>query len=122
MDISLDRIVNAGEENEYLLLSVNKDCNLGKFLIYDTTYDQDGNVSNKLPHLYRFPAMIIKKDNTPLIRLYTCRNYTTQEWLSPQGINTLILSWRLQETIWNKEGDKANLIEISNESNIAFTK
>lgn len=122
MDISLDKIVNAGEENEYLLLSVNKDCNLGKFLVYDTTYDQDGNVSNKLPHLYRFPDMVIKKDRIPLVRLYTCRNYTTQEWVNPIGVNNLILSWRLQETIWNKEGDRANLIEISNESHISFSK
>ena len=122
MDISLDRIVNAGEENEYLLMSVNKDCNLGKFLVYDTTYDQDGNVSNKLPHLYRFPAKDIKKERIPLIRLYTCKNYATQEWVNPRGVNNLILSWRLQETIWNKEGDRANLIEISNESHISFSK
>lgn len=122
MDIELVNIVNAGEEYEYLLLKVNKDCNLNKFLVYDTTFDQDGNVSNKLPHMFRFPSLNISKDKIPLIRLYTCKNYKTQEWMDPKKTNNLILSWRLQETIWNKVGDKANLIEICQESHITHKK
>lgn len=120
MDIELGGIRNPGGEYEYILLKVNCDCNLSKFVIYDTTYDDDGNVSNKLPHFYRFPKYVVKADKTPLIRLYSSMNYKIQEWVDPKGVNNLILSWRLNETIWNKEGDKATLVEISDEDELIY--
>jgi hypothetical protein len=120
MDIELGGIRNPGGEYEYILLKVNRDCNLSKFVIYDTTYDDEGNVSNKLPHFYRFPDYNVKASNTPLIRLYTSMSYKIQEWVDPKKVNNLILSWRLNETIWNKEGDKATLIEIANEEELVY--
>lgn len=121
MDIEIIKVYNPGEDNEYIRLRVNRSCNLSKFLIYDTTFDQEGNVSNKLPHVFRFPNLLVSSDDTPLIRLYTKRNYQTQKWMDPGQINNLILSWRLNETIWNKDGDKATLVEISNESEYIFS-
>ena len=122
MDIELVDICNPGGEYEYILLKVNQDCNLGKFLIYDTTYDQEGNLSNKLPHFFRFPNYNVTKTNTPLIRLYTSMNYKIQEWVNPQKVNNLILSWRLKETIWNKEGDKATLVEVGDQHELIFKR
>ncbi len=120
MDIKLVSIHNPGLDNEYALISVNRDCNLSKFLLYDTTYDDEGRISNKLPHMLRLPDYNVRVQQTPQIRLYTSRTYPIQEWVDPSGINTLILSWRLNETIWNKEGDKATLVEISNESELIY--
>lgn len=120
MDIELTQICNPGEEFEYIMLRVNRDCNLKKYLIYDTTYDQDGNISNKLPHFFRFPSLYVRSQNTPFIRLYTTKNYRIQEWVDPRNVNNLILSWRLNETIWNREGDKATLIEVVDEDEIIY--
>lgn len=120
MDIELISINNPGLDNEYALIRVNRDCNLNKFLIYDTTFDGEGRVSNKLPHMLRLPDYIVQVSRTPQIRLYTSRSYPIQEWCDPQHVNTLILSWRLNETIWNKDGDKATLVEICNESELIY--
>ena len=120
MDIELVSINNPGLDNEYALIRVNRDCNLNKFFIYDTTFDDEGRVSNKLPHMLRLPDYNVQVSRTPQIRLYTSRSYPIQEWSDPQHVNTLILSWRLNETIWNKEGDKATLVEICNESELIY--
>ena len=120
MDIELVSINNPGLDNEYALIKVNRDCNLSKFLIYDTTFDDEGRVSNKLPHMLRLPDYNVQVLRTRQIRLYTSRSYPIQEWSDPQHVNTLILSWRLNETIWNKEGDKATLVEICNESELIY--
>ncbi len=120
MDIELISINNPGLDNEYALIRVNRDCNLNKFFIYDTTFDDEGRVSNKLPHMLRLPDDNVQVVRTPQIRLYTSRSYPIQEWNDPQHVNTLILSWRLNETIWNKEGDKATLVEICNESELIY--
>ena len=120
MDIELVSIQNPGLDNEYALIRVRRDCNLSKFLIYDTTYDDEGRVSNKLPHMFRLPDYNVQTMRTPLIRLYTSRSYYIQEWEDPDHVNNLILSWRLNETIWNKEGDKATLVEICDESDLIF--
>ena len=120
MDIELVSINNPGLDNEYALIRVNRDCNLNKFFIYDTTFDDEGRVSNKLPHMLRLPDCNVQVLRTPQIRLYTSRSYPIQEWSDPQHVNTLILSWRLNETIWNREGDKATLVEICNESELIY--
>lgn len=120
MDIELVSINNPGLDNEYALIRVNRDCNLNKFFIYDTTFDDEGRVSNKLPHMLRLPDYNVMVLRTPQIRLYTSRSYPIQEWSDPQHVNTLILSWRLNETIWNREGDKATLVEICNESELIY--
>ena len=120
MDIELTQICNPGGEFEYIMLRVNRDCNLRKYMIYDTTYDQEGNISNKLPHFFRFPDLYVRSQNTPIIRLYTTKNYRIQEWVDPRKVNNLILSWRLNETIWNREGDKATLIEVADEDEIIY--
>jgi hypothetical protein len=120
MDIELVSINNPGLDNEYALIRVNRDCNLNKFFIYDTTFDDEGRVSNKLPHMLRLPDYNVLVLRTPQIRLYTSRSYPIQEWSDPQHVNTLILSWRLNETIWNREGDKATLVEICNESELIY--
>lgn len=120
MDIELVSINNPGQDNEYALIRVNRDCNLNKFFIYDTTFDDEGRVSNKLPHMLRLPDYNVQVLRTPQIRLYTSRSYPIQEWSDPQHVNTLILSWRLNETIWNREGDKATLVEICNESELIY--
>lgn len=120
MDIELVSINNPGLDNEYALIRVNRDCNLNKFFIYDTTFDDEGRESNKLPHMLRLPDYNVQVLRTPQIRLYTSRSYPIQEWSDPQHVNTLILSWRLNETIWNREGDKATLVEICNESELIY--
>lgn len=122
MDIELTQICNPGEEFEYIMLKVNRDCNLRKFMIYDTTYDQEGNISNKLPHFFRFPNLYVRSQNTPIIRLYTTKNYRIQEWVDPRNVNNLILSWRLNETIWNRDGDRATLIKVAEEDEIIYNK
>ena len=48
-------------KDEYLAFKVEEDCNIHQYLIYDTTFDGNGELSNLLPHMYRFPSQVVTK-------------------------------------------------------------
>ena len=47
MDINIQGILDRGNDEERLVLRVLKDCNLCRYLVLDTTFDNKGNVTNK---------------------------------------------------------------------------
>ena len=76
MDVKISRILNRGTDDERLVLKVLRNCNMNEYVVFDTTFDENGVVSNKHRHLYVFPQIDVKANDT--VVLYTKRGtYST---------------------------------------------
>ena len=110
MDLTIRAIRDAGNAKlERIVLKVCEDCNVGDFLIMDTTYDGD-RISNKLRHTYWFPDKVVKKGD--LVILYT-KEGKINEKINLSGNTSHFFYWNLKETVWNKDEDCAVLFSIS---------
>lgn len=123
MDIELYELNEPGTENEHITFRINKDCNLEKFLVYDTNYlDRHGRLVAPMHHLYHFPDLDVKKGEVQMIRLYTKKFYESQTFMDPDGNNCLILSWKLNKPVLINSGHSMTLIEIKSEEFKSITQ
>lgn len=124
MELYIDEVKNAGEiENECLVLKCySNDTDWPEnYMVFDQTYDSDGDVSNKVRHCYIFPEKIKSEDDdSPTyhkwsdgdkIELYTRngRNRIVNE----NGTKVFKYFWKLGNTVWNADGDVVNFIKIA---------
>lgn len=107
-DMKIDHIGNSNGK-DYILFRVLKGTCLHDYAVYDTTYDEKGNVSNKWRHFYRFPKGEIMAEDGYLC-LYT-DDSTSQASVDGRPIKTFHMG--LQGNIFNKEGDRIYLIKVS---------
>ncbi len=98
-------------DKERLVLEVLRDDDIGYYVVFDTTFTKDGNVSNKVRHSYWFPDKKVKTGD--LVVLYT-KSGTDDEKASKDGSTSHFFYWGLDKTIWNNEGDCAVLLEAKN--------
>jgi hypothetical protein len=103
------------QAKEFVELKVLEDCNLADYLVLDTTYNAEKNTitknpSNKLRHVHWFARKDVKKGDA--IYLRTCAG-TASTQTQPNDTTIYTLYWGLKEPIWNDEGDKAVLIQIT---------
>ena len=96
--------------NERLVLKVLKDCDIGKFLTFDTTYTSDGRVSNRVRHPYWFPDKNVAAGD--IVVLYT-KVGRQSEKSNDNGTTSHFFYRGLERTIWNESGDCAIVLEIS---------
>ena len=61
MNLKFQKIGEKGKEDEYILFYAEDDCFLHNYLIHDDTFDADGDIFNKLRHMYRVPHLSVKK-------------------------------------------------------------
>lgn len=54
MDVKISGILDQGTDKERLVLKVLRNCNMNEYVVFDTTFDENGVVSNKHRHLYVF--------------------------------------------------------------------
>lgn len=80
------------------------------YLTFDSTYTEDGQVSNLVRHPYWFPDKRVKAGD--LIVLYTKTGAKSQT-KNKNGSTSHFFYRGLERTIWNKSGDCAVLLEIS---------
>lgn len=111
------RIVSAtdhGElDKEHITLAANDALSLWNYMLSDSTFHGDGSVSNKHRHVFDFDelnAITLNKDD--LVLLYTKKGKYSIHTLSG-GNKAYFIYWGLDETVWNKNGDKAILIEVA---------
>ncbi|MCU7496101.1 MAG: hypothetical protein HF314_17535 [Ignavibacteria bacterium] len=116
MDLKISKVQKVGKENsEFVRLSVENDCELGEYLIADSTYTNPGQISNKLRHVYWFPDQKVKKGDT--VFLVTGKGTNS---IKENGSNTIYqFHWNLNEGVWNDDGDVAVLFH---EKEWEFTK
>ena len=69
MKLSIVGIKDNVTDDERVLIKVEENCNLNKYILYDETFDENGRPSNKVPHMYRFDSLEVKKGD--YVSLYT---------------------------------------------------
>ncbi|MDM4771172.1 hypothetical protein [Solimonas sp. SE-A11] len=107
--VQIVNIRNRGKAGEELVsLKVEEDCDIGAYLLADTTYSSGGKVSSKLRHLYWFPDHLVKKGD--FVLLYTGTG-TNRVFKNTLGSTTHAFYWQLKVPVWNDDGDVAALIE-----------
>lgn len=108
MNIELVGIEGIQNNNERVILRVLNDCDLGNYMIMDTTYNKtDGKISNKLRHSYIFPIRAVKKGE--YIILYSLNG---KDDIGVEN-NTKVhyFFWNVGY-IWNNTGDQAFLYYV----------
>ncbi len=112
MSVKIKAIRDSGiVGKERLVLQVLGDNDIGYYIVFDTTFFEDGRVSNKVRHSYWFPDKKVHAGD--LVILYT-KPGTQSESQNKDGSTSHFFYWGLAKTIWNKEGDCAVLLEARN--------
>ena len=110
MNINIKSIQDNGDlDNERVILKCLSDDDIGHYVLFDTTYNQEGSITNKMRHPYWFPDKKIKKGE--LVVLYT-KIGVNKTVLKKSGITVHFMYRDLEKTIWNKDGDCAVLMDI----------
>lgn len=109
MDIKIRLLLDKNGNNERIVLDVVKKTNLERFIIFDTTYDENGVESDKNRHSFIFPCKDVEKGD--IIVLYTKKgkNRTTT---NHKGVPLHIYYWGLDCQVWNNDEDEALLVHV----------
>ncbi|TCZ55749.1 hypothetical protein [Roseicella aquatilis] len=111
MKLQILSVRNHGDAaQEHVLLRAKEDCNTVKYLLADSTYFDNGNVSNKLRHFFWLPSKDVKKGDLVSVRTGKGKN---TEVINPQGTTVHRFYWGLEAPVWNDEADCAVLVEAS---------
>lgn len=111
---------NKGRENEYLAFMVDADCNLHEYIVYDSTFDGNGDLSNLLPHMYRFPLQDVTKGSYVFLYIHDLGERKTFE-VDKDGDKRYRFAWGLASTmsVFNKEKDFIHIAEV-NQTKVAI--
>lgn len=116
MTFQILKVKDAGDlENERVILKANKDCEISWYILFDNTYDDNGQLSNLWRHMYIFPKLSIKAGD--FVWLYTKKGQKSNRG-NDSKTTTHSLYWGLDETIWNHEGDMAYLVKYIDSQSI----
>lgn len=118
MELDIREIRDRGSKNERLFIKVLEDCDLSKFIVYDETYDKEGNKSNIWPHMYRFDPREVKKGEYVSLRIHGGKD--CKGTLDDDKTICYYLYWGFEEdtSIFNKDGDTVHLVRVSEETDI----
>ncbi|WP_122222505.1 hypothetical protein [Pseudomonas syringae group genomosp. 3] len=97
-------------DKEHVVLDVLEDCNLSAYVLMDTTYDKDGNVSNKHRHVKWLPAVQAKKGHK--VSVWTKKGSDVSV-TAEDGTRWHRFYWDMSTSVWNSDGDVAVLLQIS---------
>ena len=110
MKVNIGSVSDAGSlDSERIGLLVRASGDLSSYVIIDSTFDQEGTLSNRLRHMHRFGRQQVKSGDR--VVLYT-KSGLNQARSNGDGTTTYFVYWGLNETVWNRSGDVALLIEI----------
>lgn len=99
-------------ENDLLLFKAVDKCLLSNYIVYDKTYDGDGDETNIFPHMFHFPTISVEKGEYVALRLHKGKYYmgtTKQETVCHN------VYWGMDNevSIFNDEGDCVHLVRIA---------
>ena len=97
-------------ENERVVLVVVQPTDIGRYIIADSTYLSNGNVSNLLRHVFWLPDQLVTVGD--FIVVYT-KDGNNSSKINKEGTRSFFFYWGLDKTIWNKDGDTAVIFEIN---------
>jgi hypothetical protein len=112
MKIEIVEILDRAVANkERLWLKVISNTDLQFYVVFDTTYTSNTNISNLQRHAYWFNPKPVKAGD--YVVLYTGKGTPSKMPNGNGGAMTHFLYWGLENTIWNKKEDCAVLFEVS---------
>jgi hypothetical protein len=115
MKLKIKSVYNGSKTDEYVWLEVLQDCNLRDYAIADNTFEADGDLSNKHPHIFRFPSTSVKAGE--IVVLHTGKK---RELGTYQGTKRHRFFWGLGSAVWNDNGDKAILLQIAGSAAVSI--
>ena len=98
-------------KSERIILKAIDDVNVGSYMLADTTYLNDNEVSNKIRHTFWIPDKSIEKGS--LVVIYT-KDGTDSVKTNKSGKKTYFFYWGLGKTVWNQDEDSAIIFLIDN--------
>ncbi|MCG3165621.1 MAG: hypothetical protein POELPBGB_01389 [Bacteroidia bacterium] len=107
MSLKINRL---DKENEYVVINVIEDVNIGDYALIDRIFDNSGTPSKKKHHFFHFPKMKINKGD--FIRVHTSKG-KYEATKNQAGTLTHNFYWGLDSYIWNNTGDTATIIKFS---------
>lgn len=110
MEIKIIKIIKG--EDERVVFEALEDCNLWPYILFDSTYDNEGNLSNVHRHSYIFKNRNISHGD--FVVLYTGKG-DEEHFKNKRGTMTHVYYWGfdMPYSLWNKEGDRALLVKVS---------
>ena len=107
MEIEVIKIQKEGKE--MIVLRATQLCNVGRYILFDTTYEEDGAISNRYRHSYIFPN--INLGTGDFVVLYSEKG-TNRVFTNRGNTKTYELYWGLDVPVWNSKEDNALLVKI----------
>ena len=96
-------------KNERIILKAISDVDVGSYMIADTTYIKENEVSNKLRHTFWLPDKVINKNDLVVIYTKVGKDSVNN---NKSGSKTYFFYWGLDKTIWNINEDAAAIFYI----------
>lgn len=116
MELKLINIVNRDLDEERVVIKVLQKCNTNNFVLFDTTYLENGIASNAERHLFILPTLNIEVGD--YIWIFTkSGTYATHK--NTSNTTTHKLYWGLGHSIWNNSGDRAYLLHYDDWESLA---
>jgi hypothetical protein len=110
LEVEIEGIQGHGDAStEYVRMRVKADCDIGNFILADTTYVGPGQVSNLLRHMFWFPNGRVRAGDTIILRTGTGKD--AQE-AAKGGSTKHRFHWGLGSAVWNDTGDAAVLLKV----------
>lgn len=110
MDVRIAGIHGQGDApKEYVVMHVDVDCDIGDYILADSTFITPDDVSNALRHMFWFPNKQVKAGDTVVLR--TGVGTDTEEAMKG-GSTKHRFYWGLGSAVWNDTGDAAVLIKV----------
>jgi len=100
---------NGNLDRERAILEVLVRTDIGRYIICDTTFYEDGKVSNLLRHVYWFSDKVVEKGD--YVVLFTNKGKNVQ-YRNRSGSTTHKFYWGLDHTVWNNSDDGGVLFFI----------
>ena len=112
MKLSIELVKEHGNlDKERIILKALENIDIGNYMIADTTYIDEDQVSNKLRHTFWLPDVKVNKGD--LIVVYTkVGNESIKK--NKSGNKTYFFYWELGRSIWNKDKDAAAIFLVHN--------
>lgn len=110
MKLKIRGVFGEDLEDERIVIDVVADSKEQEnYILFDTTYDDKGKVSNKHRHPFFFKTSQLKKDEVILI--YTKKG-EDHPGKSSKGTRMDVLYWGLDTCVWNNDKDNALLVHV----------